>query len=161
FHCTAWFGALLKARGLTLRPDDSLAPARLAPAPSQRSLRILLAEDNVINQKLVVLLLRKQGHVVAVAGDGREALEVLEQQPFDLVLMDMQMPEMDGIEATAIIREKEKETGRHLPIIALTAHAMIGDRDSCLAAGMDGYVSKPFQEKELRQAIEDLFPSEG
>lgn len=123
----------------------------------RQRLRVLLAEDNPVNQTLAVRLLEKRGHSVVVAANGKEALAALEQQrPFDLVLMDLQMPEMDGFHATAAIREKEKATGHHLPIIAVTAHAMKGDRERCLAAGMDGYIPKPIQAKELFETIEGL-----
>jgi len=123
---------------------------------ARRKLRVLVAEDNAVNQELAVRLLEKQGHTVAVAGNGREALEALEKAAsgFDVVLMDVQMPEMDGFEATAAIRQKEKATGKHLPIIAMTAHAMKGDRERCLAAGMDDYVAKPIQAKELWATVE-------
>jgi len=124
-------------------------------------LRILLAEDNAVNQRLTVRLLEKQGHTVVVANDGREALSILEQQPVDLVLMDMQMPNLDGFEATAAIREKERSNGRHLPVIAVTAFAMKGDRERCLAAGMDGYLAKPIQAKELYEVIEEIAASIG
>src|SRR6202022_1671902 len=100
-------------------------------------------------------LLEKRGHRVVVAGNGREALDALEKGNFDLVLMDVQMPEMDGLEATASIREKEKTSGLHQPIIALTAHAMKGDREKCLAAGMDGYLTKPIRPPELDQILEE------
>ena len=123
-----------------------------------RSLRILVAEDNMVNQKLAQRLLQKRGHTVRLANNGKEALDLLERESFDLVLMDVQMPEMGGFEATARIRAGEEGTGRHLPIIALTAHAMTGDRERCLGAGMDAYVSKPIQEKELRLAIESVIP---
>ncbi len=106
-------------------------------------LRILLTEDNVVNQRVGRGILEKGSHRVVVAGNGREALLLLDEQPFDLVVMDVQMPEMDGFEATAAIREKEKRTGEHMPIIAMTAHAMTGDRERCIAAGMDSYISKP------------------
>ena len=111
--------------------------------------RILLAEDNPVNQRLAVKLLEKQGHSVRVANNGREALDTLEQETFDLVLMDIQMPVLSGLEAAAIIREREKESGEHTRIIALTANAMSGDREKCLAAGMDGYLSKPIRVEEL------------
>jgi len=122
-------------------------------------LRILLAEDNPVNQLLAARLLGKQGHSVAVAHNGREALERIEAQPFDLVLMDVQMPELDGLEATAAIREREKTTGGHIPIVAMTAHAMRGDQERCLAAGMDGYVSKPINVKELFSVVESVVGS--
>jgi two-component system sensor histidine kinase/response regulator len=113
-------------------------------------LRILVVEDNAVNQRLAVRLLEKQGHEVDVAANGREALAKLAAgPPFDLALMDVQMPEMDGLEATAAIRREEERTGRHLPILAMTAHALKGDRERCLAAGMDGYVSKPLHPEEL------------
>ncbi len=126
-----------------------------------RALRLLLAEDNLVNQKLAVRLLEKQGHTVVVAADGREAVEAAGRQPFDLVLMDVQMPEMDGFEATAAIRQAERGTGRHVPILAMTAYAMKGDRERCLEAGMDGYVSKPIQGRELSEMIERLVASSG
>ncbi len=116
---------------------------------TSRPLKILLAEDNPVNRKLAVRLLEKMGHQVVVANNGREALERLEAEAFDLVLMDVQMPELDGLEATRQIRQKEARTGKHLPIIAMTAHAMKGDRERCLAAGMDDYISKPIQVEKL------------
>jgi CheY-like chemotaxis protein len=125
---------------------------------SHRRLHLLLAEDNVVNQRLAVRLLEKRGHTVVAVGNGQEALAALRQQRFDLVLMDVQMPEMDGLEATAAIREHEKQSGSHLPIIAMTAHAMQGDRERCLAAGMDDYVVKPMQATDLYAAIERLLP---
>jgi CheY-like chemotaxis protein len=120
-----------------------------------RVLRILLAEDNAVNQKLAVRMLEKHGHKVVVANNGKEALAALQAASFDVVLMDVQMPEMGGLEATAQIRIAEQGTGRHIPVIAMTAHAMKGDRERCLEAGMDGYVSKPVQPKELLAAIEE------
>ncbi len=125
---------------------------------TQRRLRILLAEDNAVNQMLVVRLLEKQGHSVTVAGDGRQALAALEKQRFDVVLMDMQMPEMDGFEATAAIRTKERATSEHIPIVALTAHAMKGDRERCVEAGTDTYINKPIEAKKLFETIEALVP---
>ena len=124
---------------------------------ARRKLRILLAEDNLVNQALVVGLLKKAGHTVVVAGDGKEALATLDEGgpgAFDLVLMDVQMPKMDGFEAASVIRKKERGTGTHLPIIAMTAHAMKGDRERCLAAGMDDYLSKPVKREELLDTIE-------
>jgi PAS domain S-box-containing protein len=136
-------------------PRRQARPAAPEPAPAPgRPLRVLLAEDNVVNQKLGLRLLQKRGHAVVVAGNGREAIEALEREPFDLVLMDLQMPEMDGLEATALIRRREQTTGRRLPILAMTAHAMKGDRELCLKAGMDGYVAKPIQPRELYEAID-------
>jgi signal transduction histidine kinase/DNA-binding response OmpR family regulator len=117
-------------------------------------LRVLIAEDNLVNQRLATRLLEKRGHSVVVAGDSREALAACENESFDLILMDVQMPEMDGLEATAAIREKEKGSGNHLPIVALTAHAMKGDREKCLAAGMDGYLTKPIRPPELDELLE-------
>ena len=122
------------------------------------SLRVLLAEDNAVNQRLAVRLLEKRGHHVVVAGNGAEALAAMEKQDFDLVFMDVQMPEMDGLEATAVIRGKEKISGRHQPIIALTAHAMKGDREKCIAGGMDGYLTKPIRPQELDDVLEDYAP---
>jgi PAS domain S-box-containing protein len=116
-------------------------------------LRILLAEDNPVNQKVALRMLQKRGHHVSLAGNGRQCVEALEHQDFDVVLMDVQMPEMDGLEATATIRERERKSGRHVPIIAMTAHAMIGDEQRCLAAGMDGYVSKPIHFETLIAVI--------
>jgi CheY-like chemotaxis protein len=123
---------------------------------AHQSLHILLAEDNVVNQVLACRLLEKHGHSVVVAGNGRKALEALDKQKFDLVVMDVSMPEMDGFEAVAAIRTREEKTGSHIPIIAMTAHAMKGDCERCLAAGMDAYISKPIQPNELIQAINTL-----
>jgi CheY-like chemotaxis protein len=118
-------------------------------------LHVLLAEDNAVNQRLAVRLLEKRGHSVKVAANGREALEAMEKERFDLVFMDVQMPEMDGLEATIAIREKEKSSGLHQPVIALTAHAMKGDREKCLDAGMDGYLTKPIRPPELEEILEE------
>ncbi len=122
----------------------------------RRPLHVLLAEDAPVNQKVAIDLLERRGHNVEVANNGREALAALEAKPFDVVLMDVQMPEMDGLQATRAIRENERETGDHVPIIALTAHAMTGDRERCLEAGMDDYVSKPLHADELYAAVEQV-----
>jgi CheY-like chemotaxis protein len=136
-------------------PSAVLATDR-APQKEERRLRILLAEDNAINQKIACHVLEKQGHHVTVAADGRQALSALDQAPFDLVLMDVQMPEMDGFETTGAIRARERGTRAHLPIIAMTAHAMQGDRERCIAAGMDSYISKPLEIKELIALLEEF-----
>jgi len=117
-------------------------------------LHILVVEDNAINQKLAARILEKRGHTTVVASNGKEALKALEGESFDLILMDVQMPEMDGFEATAAIREREESTGEHIPIIAMTAHAMKGDAELCLDAGMDGYISKPISAEELIKLVE-------
>ncbi|HUA17245.1 MAG TPA: response regulator [Bryobacteraceae bacterium] len=122
----------------------------------QLPLRILLAEDNAVNQKVASRLLESRGHLVSVAGDGVQALAALEQQSFDLVLMDVQMPVMDGLEATAQLRRREAGTGSHMPVIAMTAHAMAGDRQRFLDSGMDGYIAKPVHAHELFEAIETV-----
>ena len=125
----------------------------------KRSLRILLAEDNEVNQKLAVRLLEKRGHRVAVANNGREALEWFERETFDVALLDVQMPEMDGFEATAAIRKRELTTRHHMPIIAMTAYAMQGDRERCLASGMDGYIAKPIQPRRLFEVLDEMVAS--
>lgn len=146
-----YFTVLLKAAVDTGDSADSAVAAALhAPL---LPLRILLAEDNVINQKLAVRLLETNGHRVVVAQNGKEALACLEESSFDLVLMDVQMPEMDGYRATLAIRRREQDTLHHIPVIAMTAHAMKGDRERCLEAGMDGYVAKPINSSVLFQTI--------
>jgi CheY-like chemotaxis protein len=131
-------------------PIPRAAPKRLPVSPS----RILLAEDNLVNQRLVQRILEKEGHDIVVVANGREALEALKKDAFDLVLMDVQMPLMDGLEATKAIRESEALTKIHIPIVALTAHAMKGDQDRCIAAGMDGYLSKPIRAADLLNMVE-------
>jgi signal transduction histidine kinase/CheY-like chemotaxis protein len=139
----------------TTAPGSASSRFRSAPAASpSRPLSILLAEDNVVNQRVAVGLLSRRGHRVTVAGNGLEALAALDRQPFDLVLMDVQMPEMGGFEATAEIRRREQTRGGHLRVIALTAHAMNGDRERCAANGMDGYLSKPIAAKQLFDVVE-------
>ena len=133
------------------------APAEMPRSTFQRPLSILVAEDNATNQKLVVRLLEPHGHQLTTVSNGREAVERSAENAFDVILMDVQMPEMDGFEATAAIRLREAATGRHTPIVAMTAHAMAGDRERCLDAGMDAYVSKPLRTEDLIAAIDELF----
>jgi two-component system sensor histidine kinase/response regulator len=140
------------------KPEKRALATRNVVQEPKRSLSFLVAEDNAVNQKLIVRLLEKRGHRVVLARNGREALEALEKQSFDIVLMDVQMPEMDGFEATRLIRAKEKTSGAHLAIIALTAHAMKGDEERCLACGMDGYVTKPIKLEELFSVMENAAP---
>jgi PAS domain S-box-containing protein len=132
----------------------SQAPDLVAPEPLRS--RIMLAEDNVVNQRVATRILERGGHSVVIVGNGREAIAALRQEAVDLVLMDVQMPEMDGFEATKAIREDEIGKNRHIPIIAMTAHAMTGDKDRCLAAGMDGYISKPIRAHDLLNLIEKM-----
>jgi CheY-like chemotaxis protein len=139
--------------------------AALSPAPSEpqaaaaplvggrQGLRVLLAEDNAINRLVAIHVLKRAGHQVVVAVDGQDALAALKREAFDLVLMDVQMPSMDGFAATALIRAEEKTTGQHIPIVAMTAHALKGDRERCLEAGMDAYVPKPFDDADLFSAM--------
>jgi two-component system sensor histidine kinase/response regulator len=136
-------------------PHPAPAASGSPPGPLAGSkARILLAEDNVVNQRVALRILQKEGHSVVVAANGVEALKAFDEQAFDLVLMDVQMPEMDGFEATAKIREAEHGRGTHIPIIAMTAHAMTGDRERCLAAGMDDYISKPVRAVALTELVE-------
>ena len=129
--------------------------ARAAAAALTTPLNVLLAEDNVVNQRVAVGLLSQRGHHVTVTSNGLEALAALEHGRFDLVLMDLQMPELSGLDATAAIRERERQNGGHIRIVAMTAHTMKGDRERCLAAGMDGYVSKPIDPRSFYAAVED------
>jgi signal transduction histidine kinase/DNA-binding response OmpR family regulator len=148
---------LVDGKGRALLADSR--PARPGPGGGPcRRLRVLLAEDNPVNQRLSVLLLEREGHAVTVVGNGREALAALERGGFDLALVDVQMPELDGLEATRALRRREEGTGRRLPVLALTAYALQGDRERCLAAGMDGYLAKPIREEELRRALRGLCP---
>jgi CheY-like chemotaxis protein len=153
--------AIMASLGV-VAPEDGSAEASAAERPSRlRPLRVLLAEDSLLNQKLALAVLRKHGHEVVVANHGREALATLESQDFDLILMDVQMPEMDGLEATRTIRTRERRTGDHIPIIAMTAHALKGDRERCLEAGMDEYVAKPIHAEELFRAIAGVVGAGG
>ena len=149
------------------RPSAEEEPPAVSaePAASSARLRILLAEDNVLNQQLVDHLLRRRGHDVVVARDGRKALETLDHSSFDLMLLDIQMPEFDGFQVIEAIRRREQTAGGHLPVVALTAHAMKGDRDRCLRAGMDDYLTKPIRSAELFEVIDRVLagrpPSES
>jgi len=156
---------LLKVLGLAPKP---LEEAALGPDPGgfaeRHAHRILIAEDNLVNQRVAIYMLEKQGHQVLGVMNGEEALAALEKENFELILMDIQMPKMDGFQATQLIRAKERETGLHLPIIAMTAHAMKGDREKCLAAGMDDYIAKPLNVKQLTETIAkimSLHPAAG
>mgnify|MGYP005842891365 FL=1 len=151
------FDAIMLALGVTAPEDEGPEAEAARQRVRVRPLRILLAEDSMVNQKLAVGLLEREGHSVVVANNGKEAIAAAEVQHFDLVLMDVQMPEMDGLEATAVIRARERRTGaRHVPIIAMTAHAMKGDRERCLEAGMDEYVAKPISARLLLETIHAL-----
>ena len=114
---------------------------------------MLVAEDNIVNQKIIAALLARRGQNTVLVANGREAIDAWRREPFDAIFMDVQMPEMDGFEATAAIRAAERGTGAHIPIVAMTAHAMSGDRERCLAAGMDDYVAKPISVKELDRIL--------
>jgi CheY-like chemotaxis protein len=127
--------------------------------PTKPTLQILLVEDSLMNQVLAIGILQREGHVVTVANNGVEAVEAFQASPFDLILMDVQMPEMDGLQATAAIRQIEATKGGHTPILAMTAHALTGDRERCLAAGMDGYLAKPVRLNDLLQAIPEVCES--
>jgi two-component system sensor histidine kinase/response regulator len=156
------FGAIVKALNPTATGTNTATHQLVTQhtlREDKRSLRVLLAEDNVVNQMLASTLLRKRGHTVDIVGNGTQAIAALAAQRFDVILMDVQMPEMDGFEATAAIRDHERGSGQHIPIIAMTAHAMKGDRQRCIDAGMDGYVAKPITAQELFQAIDKLVTS--
>ena len=150
------FDAIMLVLGGATPEDESLQTAAAHNLPRLSPLRILLAEDSLVNQKVATALLESHGHKVVVVANGREAVATLRSQPFDLVLMDVQMPEMDGLEATEAIRARERQTGGHIPIIAMTAHALAGDRERCLDAGMDAYTSKPIHAREVFEAIATL-----
>ena len=148
--------AILRALAGPSAPSATL-PASAAHEPAQAGgSRILLAEDNVMNQLLALRLLEKQGYQVTVAGNGKQVLDNLAAGAFDAILMDIQMPEMTGFEATLAIRREEQRSGGHIPIIAMTAHAMVGDRERCLECGMDGYIAKPIRPQELYDLLENL-----
>jgi CheY-like chemotaxis protein/HPt (histidine-containing phosphotransfer) domain-containing protein len=152
FSFTASLRRADRTEGSSVERNEITDPA--ACSPTQTRLRVLLADDNEINQRISTALLERQGHQVCSVDDGHDALEALASEPpFDVVLMDVQMPGMDGLQVTAALRCREAGTGRHIPVIALTAHAMLGDRERCIAAGMDGYVTKPISGATLAHAI--------
>ena len=154
--------AVLRVLGLRpQRGESSRLVTRHSLQETPKRLRVLLAEDNAVNRELTLRILSKRGHSVQVVVNGKLALEALESRAFDVILMDLQMPEMDGFEATAAIRKGEAVTGTRIPIIALTAHAMKDDRERCLGAGMDGYISKPVQAEELLKITEALAADAG
>ena len=153
--------AIMLARGAATEEKEPVPLiTRHTIRESRRRLHILLGEDNIINQKVAVHILEKYGHKVFVANNGQEVLQALKKEHFDLILMDVQMPKMDGFEATASIREKEKKTGFHIPIIAMTAHAMKGDRERCLDSGMDDYIAKPLKAEHLTKTIDRMISKE-
>jgi CheY-like chemotaxis protein len=145
---TVMLGALT-----TVHESDGALPARIT-SPAGPSLRVLVVEDNAINQRVIKALLERDRHSVSLARNGAEAVELFSTQPFDLIFMDVQMPVMNGYDATREIRRQEQRDGGHIPIIALTAHAMKGDRVICLTAGMDDYISKPINQTELKSALQ-------
>jgi signal transduction histidine kinase/DNA-binding response OmpR family regulator len=151
---------LLSAIGRALVREQAARqalPSTMLPADlPERRLRVLLAEDNIVNQRLAASLLERRGHRVTIAANGREAIAALERHPFDVVLMDVQMPEMGGFEATAAIRARERTSGAHVPVVAMTAHAMKGDRERCLEAGMDEYLTKPLDSRLLCATVERM-----
>ncbi|NLS97197.1 MAG: response regulator [Planctomycetaceae bacterium] len=150
------FDAIATSLGVGIPEEREEDTRQLEPKVERPPLRILLAEDSLVNQRLAIGLLEKHGHTVVVANTGKAAVAALAAEEFDVVLMDVEMPEMDGLEATAVIRVTEKHTGRHVPIIAMTAHAMKGDRERCLEAGMDAYVSKPIRVQQVLEALESV-----
>ena len=147
------FGGDVTGSAATSTPSQPELP------PHARGLRVLLADDNRTNQRLVELLLEQYGDRVTAVSSGRDAVARAAEEPYDLILMDVQMPEMDGFEATAAIREREQKTGVHTPIVAMTAHVMTGDRERCLAAGMDAHLAKPIRPDDLATTIDALLPS--
>lgn len=149
--------SLLDAIATSMGQEESfVVPEKEETEVTVDSLQILLAEDNAVNQLTATTMLQKLGHLVEVANNGREAVDKLAAGKFDLVFMDVQMPELDGLSATKEIRESEKSTGRHVPIVAMTAHAMAGDQDRCLEAGMDAYTSKPIRRKAIEAVIQEI-----
>jgi CheY-like chemotaxis protein len=162
FHFTARLGVVRSPKQQTVRSPGAAMPDLLGgDFPARRHLRILVVEDNPVNQLLAIRLIEKLGHSAAAASSGRDALAALRKDLFDLALMDVQMPDMDGFEVTRVIRQQERTSAAHLPIVAMTAHAMQGDRERCLAAGMDAYVAKPINIKDLLAALESACRKPG
>ncbi|MCH7685559.1 MAG: response regulator, partial [Planctomycetes bacterium] len=153
------FDTIARVLGISAPEDDGEETATADQPLHVTPLQILLAEDSLVNQKLAISVLEKQGHYITVANNGKQAVDAVMSDDFDLVLMDVQMPEMDGLEATRTIRQLERNTGKHIAIIAMTAHAMKGDRERCLEAGMDGYIPKPVRAKELFETLARIAPS--
>jgi CheY-like chemotaxis protein len=157
FHFEAPFGVQAGEKA-TLAGDSLDGRVRSLAAAVQprtgKSLRVLVAEDNLVNQNVILGVLKKEGHSIELARNGQEVLAAVQRSQFDLILMDVQMPQMDGFEATAAIRKAEKISVEHLPIVAITAHAMQGDRERCLEAGMDDYLTKPIDLSKLRAMLE-------
>jgi PAS domain S-box-containing protein len=167
FSFTAAFTAAFLESQAELPGSDAALPTTTGSTEPAQPLHILLAEDNIVNRRLAELAIKKMGHRLMVVDDGAKAVRAAAEQPFDLILMDLQMPEMGGLEATAAIRGAERQAAlaggipRHIPIVAMTAHAMSGDRESCLQAGMDDYISKPIQLQVLRELINRVRPRPG
>jgi PAS domain S-box-containing protein len=158
FHFTLPLELAAPAQSSEPGPSPSATQERCKPDGSKRKLRILVAEDNSVNQRLAARLLEREGHSVTIAGSGQEALELSEREQFDLILMDVQMPDLDGLQATARIRERERGSGRRVPIVAMTAQAAESDRVRCLESGMDAYVTKPIHVPDLMRMIETVVP---
>jgi CheY-like chemotaxis protein len=150
FHFTGWFGSKpAEPKRIAALPD-----AAAVATGAKQSLRILLVEDNLINRAVATAVLKKGGHTLVQAANGNEAVDAAAREPFDIIFMDVQLPGMDGFDATRSIRRMEKVTGRRTTIVAMTAHAMIGDRERCLASGMDGYLSKPLERAALTEVLD-------
>ncbi len=150
FHFTARFDPVLQGQDPAPAP---IAQVRPESSPAASQVRILLAEDHPVNQKLALAMLQRMGHEAELASTGAEAVRKWREGRFELILMDVQMPELDGLQATRLIRSEERSSGRHIPIVAMTSHAMSGDREVCLQAGMDDYISKPIHRQALEDAI--------
>jgi CheY-like chemotaxis protein len=158
FHFTVRLGSTQAPAEEKSRTDYGYTDPRAVSNDLSR-LRFLVVEDNRVNRLVARRLIEKQNHIVSAAANGQEALEMLARETFDCVLMDVQMPVLDGFEATAAIRNRERDSGGHVPIIAMTAHAMAGDLERCLAAGMDGYLTKPVHAKSLFATVERVLGS--